>query len=58
MLRDLRFRDYHPVEQDFSTEPEDQQDDEKDAEDGERISKYAVRKAPRCFFNWTVGTPR
>ncbi|CAD6335667.1 unnamed protein product [Miscanthus lutarioriparius] len=38
MLRDLRFRDYHPVEQDFSTEPEDQQDDEKDAEDGERVS--------------------
>lgn len=38
MIRDLRFRDYHPVEEDFSTEPEDQQDDEKDAEHGERVS--------------------
>ncbi|KAJ1254498.1 hypothetical protein BS78_10G242200 [Paspalum vaginatum] len=38
MLRDLRFRDCHSVEEDFSTEPEDQQDDVKDTEDGERVS--------------------
>ena len=37
MLRELRFKDYQ-CKEDFSTEPEDQQDDEKDAEDGERVS--------------------
>ena len=38
MLRDLEFRDYHSMEKDFSTEPEDQQDDEKETEGRERIS--------------------
>ncbi|CAL5041153.1 unnamed protein product [Urochloa decumbens] len=38
MLRDLEFRDYHSMEEDFSTEPEDQQDDEKDTEARVRIS--------------------
>jgi len=35
MLRELRFKDYQ-CKEDFSTEPEDQH--EKDAEDGERVS--------------------
>lgn len=30
--------DYHSVEEDFSIEPEDQQDNEKDTEGGERVS--------------------
>ncbi|CAL5040196.1 unnamed protein product [Urochloa decumbens] len=38
MLRDLEFRDYHSMEEDFSTEPEDQQDDEKDTEARVRVS--------------------
>jgi len=38
MLRDLEFRDYHSMEEDFSTEPEDQQDDEKETEGRERVS--------------------
>jgi len=38
MLRDLEFRDYHSMEEDFSTEPEDLQDDEKDSEDRERVT--------------------
>lgn len=37
-LRYSRFKDYHQVEDGLSTEPEDQQDDEKDAEDGEHVS--------------------
>ncbi|KAG2613889.1 uncharacterized protein LOC120704312 [Panicum virgatum] len=38
MLRDLEFRDYHSMEEDFSTEPEDLQDDEKETEGRERVS--------------------
>ena len=38
MLRDLGFRYYHSMEEDFSTEPEDLQDDEKDSEDRERVT--------------------
>ncbi|PUZ59345.1 hypothetical protein GQ55_4G033400 [Panicum hallii var. hallii] len=38
MLRDLGFRDYHSMEEDFSTEPEDHQDDEKETEGRERVS--------------------
>jgi hypothetical protein len=38
MLRELRFRGYHSVQEDFSTEPEDQQDDEKYVEGRERVS--------------------
>ncbi|TKW22977.1 hypothetical protein SEVIR_4G263200v4 [Setaria viridis] len=38
MLRDLGFSDYHSVEEDVSTEPEDKQDGEKDTEDRERVS--------------------
>ncbi|PVH47307.1 hypothetical protein PAHAL_4G033200 [Panicum hallii] len=37
MLRDLGFRDYHSMEEDFSTEPEDHQDDEKETEGRERV---------------------
>ncbi|KAG2608176.1 uncharacterized protein LOC120668590 isoform X2 [Panicum virgatum] len=38
MLRDLGFRYYHSMEEDFSTEPEDLQDDGKDSEDRERVT--------------------
>jgi hypothetical protein len=38
MLRELRFRGYHSVQEDFSTEPEDQQDDEKYVKGRERVS--------------------
>lgn len=38
MLRDLGFRDYHSMEEDISTEPEDVQDDKKDTEERERVS--------------------
>jgi hypothetical protein len=38
MLRDLGFSDYHSVEEDVSTEPEDKQDGEKDTEDRQRVS--------------------
>ncbi|XP_008644977.1 uncharacterized protein [Zea mays] len=38
MLRELIFRDYHSVQEDFSTEPEDQQDDEKYVKGRERVS--------------------
>ncbi|CAN6200682.1 unnamed protein product [Urochloa humidicola] len=38
MLKDLEFRDYHSMEEDFSTEPEDQQDDEKDTKARVRVS--------------------
>ncbi|CAN6173388.1 unnamed protein product [Urochloa humidicola] len=38
MLRELELRVYHSMKEDFSTEPEDQQDDEKDTEARVRIS--------------------